>query len=132
MCARMRNFLLFPLLGTIARFSHGVPLKPGQPGGPWTEHEVEVTIEKVGPHQFIISSNIFPENLVTFGTILSVNTKLFSPIPKHLSQQSLQVRAMLDCDQDCWLSHPVAKLLAEGELDDYSRPHEEDTSGPRC
>merc|ERR1719447_2524874 len=38
---------------------------------------------------------------------------------------------MLDCDQDCWLSHPVAKLLAEGELDDYSRPHEEDTSGPR-
>ena len=39
---------------------------------------------------------------------------------------------MLDCNQDCWLNHPVAKLLAEGELDDYSRPHEEDTSGPRC
>ena len=39
---------------------------------------------------------------------------------------------MLDCDKDCWLDHPVARLLAEGELDDYSRPHEEDTSGPRC
>ena len=44
----------------------------------------------------------------------------------------LQVRAMLDCNKDCWLNHPVARLLAEGELDDYSRPHEEDTSGPRC
>ena len=42
-----------------------------------------------------------------------------------------QIRAMLDCNTDCWLNHPVAKLLAEGELDDYSRPHEEDTSGPR-
>ena len=48
MCASMWKFLLVPLLGTIIRFSHGVPLKPGQPGGPWTEHEVEVTIEKVG------------------------------------------------------------------------------------
>ena len=44
------KFLLVPLLGTIASFSHGVPLKPGQPGGPWTEHEVEVTVEKVGLH----------------------------------------------------------------------------------
>ena len=78
----MWKFLLVPLLGTIIRFSHGVPLKPGQPGGPWTEHEVEVTVEKVGPHRVIISSNIFPQNLVTFGTILSGNTKLFSRIPK--------------------------------------------------
>ena len=128
MCASMWKFLLVHLLGTIFPFSHSVPLKPGQPGGPWTEQEVEVTVEKVGLLRYFIS-NIFPENLVAFGTMLS---ELFSPIPKLLSQQSLQVRAMLDCDQDCWLSHPVAKLLAEGELDDYSRPHEEDTSGPRC
>ena len=53
MCASMWKFLLVPLLGTIVPFSHGVPLKPGQPGGPWTEHEVEVTVEKVGPHQVI-------------------------------------------------------------------------------
>ena len=70
----MWKFLLVHLLGTIVSFSHGVPLKPGQPGGPWTEHEVEVTVEKVGILRAIIS-NIFPENL-------SVNTKLFSPIPK--------------------------------------------------
>ena len=44
----MWKFLLVHLLGTIVSFSHGVPLKPGQPGGPWTEHEVEVTVEKVG------------------------------------------------------------------------------------
>ena len=44
----MWKILLVPLLGTIVPFSHGVPLKPGQPGGPWTEQEVEVTEEKVG------------------------------------------------------------------------------------
>ena len=42
-----------------------------------------------------------------------------------------KVRAMLACSTSCWLSHPIASLLAEGELDDYSRPHEEATSGPR-
>ena len=77
----MWKFLLVLLLGTIPRFSHGVPLEPGQPGGPWTEHEVEVTIEKVGLLRDIIS-NIFPENLVVVGTTLSVNTNLFLPIPK--------------------------------------------------
>ena len=98
------------LLGPLLPFFLAAPLQPGQPGAPWTEEEVEVAREKVNTN-----NNAFN------------NSKNLKP-----GSFNHQVRAMLDCDKDCWLDHPVARLLAEGELDDYSRPHEEDTSGPRC
>ena len=75
----MWNFLLVPLLGTIVPFSHGVSLKPGQPGGPWTKEEVEIAVEKVGLLRDIISSS-FCGSLVAFGGTIRVKKKSLPPI----------------------------------------------------
>ena len=42
-----KSQLCFVLLGPLAPLLLAAPLEPGQPGGPWTEEEVEVTREKV-------------------------------------------------------------------------------------
>merc|ERR1719422_2564735 len=42
-----------------------------------------------------------------------------------------KIRIMASSKQEIWMEHPVARLLDEGTLDEYSLPHEGDSLGPR-
>ena len=105
----MWNFLLVPLLGTIVPFSHGVSLKPGQPGGPWTKEEVEITVEKVNLLRDIISSS-FCGSLVAFGGTIRVRKKI-STSYFHRFQKSNQI--ILSRFEQCWTATRTAGSVTQ-------------------
>ena len=110
--------LLLLTFGILLHFVGSEPLMPGQPGGPWTDEELDIVREKV---------HIFA----------SLNLGLFLMIVYK------KVIRMMDCQleairwdggnpepfEHCWGREieGLPDYLNEGELDEYSKDHDDPT-----
>merc|ERR1712223_626862 len=93
----MLSLLVFVSLISLAK---SVPLEPGQSGGPWTEEEIDVVREKV---------NRLMECQMEAVEVFTWHSPIYNGQP----------------NASCWTVEGLPDMLDEGDLDEFSRDHED-------
>jgi hypothetical protein len=93
----MLSLVIFASLVFLAK---AVPLEPGQPGGPWTEEEINIVRDKV---------NRLMECQMEAVEVFTWHSPIYNGQP----------------NASCWNVEGLPDMLDEGDLDEFSRDHED-------
>ena len=110
----MLVFNLFMLLFLVP-YGYSTPLEPGQEGGPWTEEEIDIVREKVHPFHF--------KSVLRIKNYCFITYQIVKMMDCEFEARNLDVKNQNH--KNCWAVSGLPDNLNEGDLDLYSRDHDE-------